>query len=206
MEQQIKVGNIYTAPFHPGKLRIIGVDEQEVFYDAELPDSSGWMLQSQLHKTLHFYRIAPAVIVQQAEVVDTLPLTEEEFNVFRPDLCLRTARTATLSWNQFPDHSVEQIKAHLLHAESTAFFDQTLNTATVYLAPYGPKGSFKKAQRIEAANGAFFEVGELVWKAQQLQQAVNSTLSEGIGIYRLGALRGVPAYYIGEVKDRAGFL
>ena len=67
-----------------------------------------------------------------------------------------------------------------------------------YLQPFGPKGGGRTSVRVKADNGTSFRWDELVWKASVLQAPFirAGASAQGVGIYRSGLNRGIPAYYL----------
>ncbi len=86
------------------------------------------------------------------------------------------------------------------------FSDDIVQADKLVLIPYGNKGGLKKGSVVTATNSKYFESAELIWKAKELQEAINNHVSNGIGLYRMGFEKGFPSYYIGEYIDSAGIV
>src|SRR3712207_8302254 len=89
--------------------------------------------------------------------------------LFRSDLPFRLGRTKSLQWTKLPFSFVEAFEQVHLAVATTV-----LECTKVVLVPYGPKGGLKKGKIVEARNGSFFSVKELLWEANAIQLAVNS--------------------------------
>jgi hypothetical protein len=79
-----------------------------------------------------------------------------------------------------------------------------LSASSVYLLPFGTGGGIKAAVRVAADNDNSFTVGELFRKAQAVQvRHLGDVLpGAGVGIYRSGLQRGLPAYYLWGAVSR----
>lgn len=200
--EKLKVGGVYKTEWDDRPFRIIGLDDVEVFYDCLWPHDNKWTFSGNFKKKCYFYRTSAPMFAEKSHSVDFIPFSEEEERMFRPDLPLRLGRTKELNWNSIAATDYPSFQAFLpsdLHA-------QRLLIDRVVLIPYGNNGGLKKGSVVEAANGAFFECGELLWKAKELQEAVNNQISAGIGLFRIGFEKGLPSYYIGQYMDSAGLL
>jgi hypothetical protein len=79
-----------------------------------------------------------------------------------------------------------------------------LNASEIYLYPFGPKGGHKAGVRVQADNGTAFTIEELIWKAAAVQAPwIGEVVPvQGVGIYRSGLQRGIPAYYLWGHESR----
>ncbi len=191
----MKLGEIYQASWHATALKIIGFDDLEVFYDAYWEHDGSWTIASNLDKKCSFYRAPRNLFNDKAELVDFKGFSEEEQNILRPDLTIRTARIKNASWTD-SSFSLPEIDFQM----------DLIKTEKIWLYPYGPKGGTKRGKIVSAENGECFGTTELISKAQDIQLNVNSNPSMGIGIYRMGIERQIPSYYIGEYIDFAGIM
>jgi hypothetical protein len=84
--------------------------------------------------------------------------------------------------------------------------DERLDARSVYLSPFGPKGSPKAGIRIDANDGIGFGVAELLWQAAKIQSQYlrDIKFTSGMGIHRSGIQGGIPSYYIWGAADRMG--
>lgn len=203
---KLKLGEIYKTEWDERPFRVIGFDAIEVFYDCLWPHDNSWTFSGNFKKKCYFYRTSAPLFISKSTLLEYTPLTIEEQNAFRPDLPIRIGRTKEISWNGFGaiDYKsfIEQIK--LLSDKS--FLNEKLPTDKIVLIPYGNKGGLKKGTVVTADNRNYFECSELIWKAKELQEAVNDQISKGIGLYRIGFEKGIPSYYIGDYTDKAGLI
>ncbi|HYH15091.1 MAG TPA: hypothetical protein VD794_07725 [Flavisolibacter sp.] len=200
--EKLKVGGVYKTEWDDRPFRVIGLDDIEVFYDCLWPHDNKWTFSGNFKKKCYFYRTSAPLFAEKSTSLDFLALTDEEERMFRPDLPLRLGRTNELNWNEIASTDYPSFQA-LLPASVQS---QQLPANQVVLIPYGNNGGFKKGTVVTAVNESFFEGSELLWKAKELQEAVNDKVSKGIGLYRIGFEKGMPSYYIGQYIDNAGLL
>jgi hypothetical protein len=203
---KLKLGGIYKTEWDEKPLRVIGFDDFEVFYDCLWPHDNSWAFSGNFKKKCYFYRISASFFISKSTLIDYVPLTIEELKVFRPDLPMRVARTRELNWNSIEIDNYNNFIEHTKTISDRFIFDEKIPSEKIVLIPFGNNGGLKKGTILSADNSNYFECVELVWKAKELQAAVNDQTSNGIGIYRIGFENELPSYYIGEYMDRAGFL
>jgi len=206
MTTKLELGGIYKTEWDERPFRLIGFDDIEVFYDCLWPHDNTWSFSGNLKKKCYIYRISSNFFAINSILTDILPLTEEEFKAFRPDLPLRLLRTKKLRWNNFDSANYDEFLSLTDDIFDNNFLSQKLQVAKIVLLPYGNKGGLKKGSVISADNSVNFSCVELIWKAKEVQEAVNSRISDGIGIYRIGFEKGLPSYYIGGYYDTAGII
>lgn len=203
---QLQLGGIYRTEWGERPYRVIGYDEIEVFYDCLwLPDNI-WTFSGNFKKKCYFYRTSAPLFFAKSKLIDIVPMAEEEFNAFRPDLPMRVCRSKELNWNKFDVSTADTFVKSVDNLYDNSFLCDKIQTEKLVLLPYGTKGGLKRGRTVTADNSKYFEGPELIWKAKELQEAVNYQISNGIGIYRIGFERGLPSYYIGEYIDSAGLL
>ncbi len=203
--QEIKLGVILEAQWDKSICRVIGFDEYEVFYDAFWEHDSSWTFSGNFKKKCFFYRTSKEAFKTKTKYIDYLPLTEIEINVFRPDLPMRICRSKELSWNNFNSSSDKEIVKKIQELHNEEFLKNIINTNELILIPSGNKGGLKKGIYIKAENQKYFDSIELILKAKKIQEEVNTEISDGIGIYRLGFEKGIPSYYIDKFKNAAEY-
>jgi len=84
-----------------------------------------------------------------------------------------------------------------------------LPTPQITLRPYGKKGTITslKSTLVSAISDRGFSCIELLWLAHNIQAPHIKTEQEnGVGIFRSGHEKKVPAYYIGGYYDAANFI
>lgn len=185
----MKPGEIYNSDFDERPFRIIGLDEHEVFYDCMWQEGQ-WTFSGNFKANSIYYRMPVIAFKTRCQQTGFQELTEEELSFFRPDLPLRFGRTRQLNWNDFdPEQNLDSGK---------------IDIQKIVLVPYGPNGGHKRGAVIDDDSG--LSIQSIIFKAKELQEAVNPKVSNGIGFYRLGTQRGIPSYAIGEFLDRAGVM
>lgn len=203
---KLKLGEIYKTEGDESTYRVIGFDEIEVFYDYLWPHNNSWTFSGHFKKKCYFYRTSVALFIDKSTPLNYIPLTIEEQKAFRPDLPIRIGRTKEFNWNAFGVDNHRSFIEEIKTLSDKSILDQKLPTYRIVLIPFGNNGGLKKGTIVTADNSNYFECAELIWKAKELQEAVNNRTSKGIGIYRIGFEKGLPSYYIGEYFDKAGLL
>lgn len=190
-----------------GKLRrIVVFDEKLVFFDTWDDASSSWDMQL-LERTAWYMGLPVPIFFQGASFVRTEPLSSEELRVHRPDLPLRLAQSQSMEWPMGVPDSLDDFVVQIGNVQEAENFRETvMNAASIYLCAFGAKGGMKPPVLITAINGKAFSTQEVLWRAAQLQAASSGTTSavEGVGIYRAGIVKKLPAYYLWGAKGRAG--
>jgi hypothetical protein len=192
----LELGAIYLIDTDDRPLRIIGLDEAEVFYDCLWGDM-GWSFASNFRRKVYFYRMSAKIFAKRTKKIDFKQLTNEELNAFRPDLPLTFIQTKKLSWNDFKIQNYVEFINWMKHEFNEDLNQIILKTNKITLIPRGNKGGLKKGIIITADNADHFTTSELIWKAKEIQESVNTEISNGIRIYRAGFEKGIPSYFIG---------
>ncbi len=199
MTDKLTLGGIYKTNWDNSIARIIGLDHFEIFYDAYRPNDNSWTFSGNFNRKCYLYRTSRRVFEEKSVQLDILPLTDEEQQIFRPDLPMRIGRSKAISWNNFKISDLRELPDH-------DFLQQILDANKVVLIPYGYKGGLKKGTIVTADNRSHITCEELIWKAKKLQESVNNEISRGIGIYRIGFESRLPSFYIGQYIDSAGIM
>jgi hypothetical protein len=191
----MKLGEIYKANWDGSVMRVIGFDEHEVLYDGYWEHDNSWTFASNLKKKCSFYRTSRNIFDEKAKLIDFKELTNEEYDIFRPDLAIRTCRIKNASWSD-SDFNLEGIDSNF----------ELIKSGQIWLFPSGTNGSLKKGEIVKSSNNKEIGVSELLKSAKRIQESVNPRKSNGIGIYRTGIYKQIPSYYIGEFIDLAGIM
>ena len=202
----LKLGGIYKTEWDDRPYRVIGFDKIEVFYDCLWPHDNSWTFSGNFNRKCYFYRTSSKLFAEKSTLLEVLPLSDEEQIVFRSDLPHRICRTKELCWNDFTQSTYKNFKLKAIETLDKSFLGQKLLTDKIILIPCGNQGGLKKGTVLTANNSTYFECTELIWKAKELQEAVNTEISNGIGIYRMGFQQRLPSFKIGEYIDAAGLL
>ena len=201
-QEMLKLGGIYKASFYDefdhiepkeSTIRIIGLDQNEVFYDALLSDNK-WTFSGNLKRKSYFYRMPVEYFSSKAKQIDFKELTTDEQKCFRPDLPMRFGRTKTVDWKNISENGIESLPTNIAN--------QQINTYKIMLVPHGPKGGIKKSVLVEGK--ANLKASEIVRAAINIQKPIEGQENKGIGFFRLGFEKGLPSYYIGNYIDKAG--
>lgn len=202
--EKLQLGQMYRTEWDERPYRVIGFDDTEIFYDCLWPHDNSWAFSGNFKKKCYFYRMPVPLFIAKATLIDFTPLTIEEQNFFRPDLPLRLCRTKEFHWNAFESDHYHSFKKDTTELSDKSFLNQKLMADKIVLIPLGNNGGLKKGTTVTADNLNYFECSELIWKAKEIQEAVNHQVSAGIGLYRIGFEKGLPSYYIGEFLDKTG--
>lgn len=179
--------------------RVLLHDAGVVMYDARQSHVDNWAmakLSDLKTKQISYFVVPDDTLIQKATYLRTEPLTAEENAIHRPDLPFCLAQWAGLNWPAQAPSSAAEMAARLSSAGTARM--TTLDAPEIYLYPFGPHGGRKAGVRVRAENGTAFPLEELIWRAATIQAKLltGATPTEGIGIYREGLQRGIPAYYL----------
>lgn len=198
----LKVGGIYKALFYneydhidavEETVRIIGLDKNEVFYDA-LWSENKWTFSGNLKRKSSFYRMPVTYFSSKAKQIDYKELSEEEHKCFRPDLPMRFGRSKTVDWKEIDEKGIKCLPSDIANQE--------VDSNKIMLVPHGPKGGIKKSVLVEGKTN--LTVSEIVKTAIDIQKPIEGQENNGIGFFRFGFEKGLPSYYIGNYIDKAG--
>jgi hypothetical protein len=201
---QLHSGAVFQTPWNDRPIRIIAFDERQVMYDSWWPHLPGWGINS-LSRTVSYFRLPTALLFSKAEYVRTEEYSDAELLVHRPDLPFAFASTTRLEWPTNAPDTAEEFPGNAFQFPADGSCEpQTLDTPKIYLGPFGPKGSCRPGILLEAENGRFFTVEEILWQAAKLQAQFlrDVKATAGVGIYRSGIQRKLPSYYVWGSKSR----
>jgi hypothetical protein len=185
---KIEPGAVFRFPYDDRPNRVLFHDSDVVMYDAWWPHLDSWGLadlKAIKRKRISYYITTVSTVLEKATYLRSDPLSAGERAVHRPDLPFAAVQDPVISWS----------------SENTARLTGTrsqLNTSRIYLEPFGPRGATKAGVRVVADNGSSFTAEELFRKAQVAQARHLSDVMpvSGVGIYRSGLQRGLPAFYL----------
>jgi hypothetical protein len=185
---KIEPGAVFRFPHDDRPNRVLFHDSDVVMYDAWWPHLDSWGLadlKAIKRKRISYYITTVSTVLEKATYLRSDPLSAGERAVHRPDLPFAAVQDPVISWS----------------SENTARLTGTrsqLNTSRIYLEPFGPRGATKAGVRVVADNGSSFTAEELFRKAQVAQARHLSDVMpvSGVGIYRSGLQRGLPAFYL----------
>lgn len=195
---EIEIGGVYSSAFSDAPIRVIGLDDKELFYDTFMRHANAWGLTGNLSRRWSFSRTPLAPFAASAVTTDHLPLSEEERAVLRPDLPLRLGRNASASWHALRPGAIGEMLGNAAQS--------ILPARKLLLQPYGKKGGRLKCVPIQSESESGFTLLEVFRLATEIQNTAHTHPSRGIGIYRLGFEKRTPSYYIGEYLDEHGYL
>jgi hypothetical protein len=203
----VQVGAVFRWSHDDRPSRVLVHDRDVVMYDAWWPHLGNWGLadvQLLRKKRIGYYVALTATLAEHASYVRLDPLTDHEAAIHRPDLPFAIGQCVAISWpSEVPGTAAEFAEDW----RAAGCPDGGMVRAPdVYLYPFGPDGEVWAAAgaRVQAANGTVFPVEELLFKAAAVQAPFISGTAptQGIGIYRDGLYRGIPAYYLGGFESR----
>jgi hypothetical protein len=203
----IAVGSVLQTDWDSRLHRVLVMDHIEVLYDVYWPHTNEWGF-SNPDGDGQYYRIRTGVLQSKSTAVRAEPLTDVERAIHRPDLPLRLLRSPSMQWSNNQYHGIEHFVAtHQAEIERLSIpdGDVALDAPQVFLTPFAPNGRPKRDVKIQALNKRNFSSIELLWRAYETQAPHQRKSANGIGIYRAGFKKRVPAFYLWGSDDRAGF-
>ena len=211
MDREIKLiaGGVYQTYFSDTPSRVIAFDEIEVFYDAYWPTLDKWAFSSNLKSKGYYYRTLPRIFLKDVTFLREQPLTIDELKTFRPDLPFRLSRNKQMNWTDELIPNLEDYKDYAKRFSLDNFTQIVLPTKQITLRPFGKKGTITslKSTLVSSISDEGFSCIELLWLAHNIQAPHIKTEQEnGVGIFRSGHEKKVPAYYIGGYYDAANFI
>lgn len=204
-EAAIRIGAIYQLKPTRELIRIIAHDANEVMYDSWCAETSSWEIAS-LKRTVWYLRLPTTLLLRDGVYIRTEEYTPSETQIHRPDLPFSFAQSTLLEWAPSCPPSLEEFSRDLLKSVGTVeYLPKSLAAPAIYISPFGPKGSVKAAVLVESLNGISFTAPELLWQSGKLQAKYirDIPVTTGVGIYRGGIHRQLPAYYIWGANNRA---
>ena len=110
-------------------------------------------------------------------------------------------------WTHKMFPSIEAFKEYIKKLGFDISNKIVLPAAKITLRPFGPKGGAVKSSLVSSLNDKGFSCVELLWLAHNLQAPhLREEQTRGVGIFRTGHEKNVPAYYIGGYYDAADFI
>jgi len=206
-ETKLIIGGIYQTYFSDKPSRVIAFDDIEVFYDAYWPTLDKWTFSSNLKSKGYYYRTLPRIFLKDVTFLREQPLTNDEFKTFRPDLPFRLCRNKQMVWADKPFPNLKEFSVFAAKAGCDISNKIVLPINKITLRPFGPKGGAVKSSLVSSINDKGFSCVELLWLAYNLQVPyLREEQKPGVGIFRSGHEKNVPAYYIGSYYDAADFI
>jgi hypothetical protein len=195
------LGGVYLTKWDERPFRVLAFDDFQVYYDCFWPTLGTWTFGN-IQRKGYYYSMTPQRFLEDSKFVRQQPLTAPEFQIFRPDLPLRMCCNKFLSWT---DQAFLELEKYIQYIKSRdVIFDDTivLPITEIVLHPYGPQSGAVKPSVITSRNKEGFNCLELLWNAHNIQSVhIRDTQKIGVGIFRLGHEKKMPAYYIGNYYD-----
>ena len=204
--EKIFIGSVLQLNWDLRPIRIIGLDEFEIFYEIWLDEIKKWSFSS-LNENYNFYRTSLKIAIENTTFLRCDPLSKNELSNYRPDLPLRFARSCKLNWisEKFTIiHLYEKISKSISPEFVESILGKNIFADSIALIPFGPKGAIKKEIVIYPSNNSRFSQFEILWQAQNIQASISNKEIKGVGLYRAGLIKGTPSYYLWGCHDRAG--
>lgn len=202
---QVELGAVLQWAHDDRPFRVVAYSHDVVMYDSWWPHLCNWGLASLgevKKRRVNYYVATAATVLEKATFVRSEPLTEAEISLHRPGLPFAAVQCQVLSW---PAEAPGSARAFARSWRSAGGPEtEELGASEVYLFPFGPKGGERAGVRVKADNGTSFSWDELAWKASVVQAPFvrAGASAQGVGIYRSGLNRGVPAYYLWGSQSR----
>jgi len=196
---RVEVGAVLQWPHDDRPFRLLAYDSAVAMYDTWWPHLGNWGLANLgavKKRRVNYYVVTASTVVERATFVRSEPLTEAEISLHRPDLPFAAMQCQALSW---PAEAWGTAEASARDWRSAGCPEaEALGASEVYLLPFGPRGGERAGVRVKADNGTSFSWDELLWKASVVQAPFvrAGASAQGVGIYRSGLNRGIPAYYL----------
>jgi hypothetical protein len=195
------VGTVFEFDHDERPKRVLMHDAEVVMYDGWRPHLDSWSLgdlRAVRRKGIHYYVTTVDVVIEKARYLRADPLTTDEVDLHRPDLPFAIAQCPSLSWSAETNEAVTTMAERWAASLGLDASKALLKAPEIYLYPFGPGGGEKTGIRVEAENGSAFTIPELLQKAAAIQApwASSPPHVQGVGIYRAGLNRGIPAYYL----------
>lgn len=198
---KLQIGDICKLNQSNQKIKIIGFDDKELFYDCYWEHNKSWAFSSNLKKKGFFYRMNTKDSVNKVTKEGFEKLTEEQFNVLRPDLPLRIGRFKEVNWKEEVFESIDLFNKHFKERKEDHTIE-FLDCEQIWLYSINTDNKLKKEILIESDDKKI-SIDDILFKANKIM-TTKSNKFEGIGVYRLGIEKGIPSYYIGGYKDMMG--
>ena len=200
-------GGVYKTILSEDPVRVLAFDNFQVFYDAYWRSLAKWDLSSRLRRRGAYHRTSPRIFLKNATFLREQPLTEEEFNVFRPDLSFSLCRNKNISWTDKTFQTIDEYKRYVSDFNVDISNKIVLPVPSITLEPFGVKGRVTslKSTLVSSKSSSGFTAIELLWQANNIQaEHAKHIVEKGVGIYRSGHEKKVPSYYIWYYYDMAG--
>jgi len=205
MEQisNLILGGVYQTKWDERPFRILAFDDIELFYDCYWPSIDKWTFGN-LNSKGYYYRMSPERFLNSGKLLREQPLTQKELETFRPYLPFRICRNKNIAWTDQQYSDVETYKNAIKDSGIDTSDKIVLPVSQIVLHPFGPKSGAVKPTTINSSNQEGFTTSELLWNAQNIQSIhLREKQKNGVGIFRLGHEKKMPAYYIGGYNDKA---
>lgn len=200
------LGALYQTKLDARPFRVLAFDEFEVFYDCYWPSLERWTFGN-LRSRGYYYRTTTVRFLDGATFLHESPLSDKEFQTFRPDLPFRICRNKKINWTDIPYPKIKDYKQMLHDLGIDLLEDVILPTHQIVLHPFGPKRGAVKPLLLESESAVGFTCLDLLWKAHNAQAPyIRQFVEGGIGIHRLGHEKKMPAYYIGHFISNGGII
>lgn len=193
----LKTGSILKFKKDGELVKVIGFDDVEVFYDSLSYDGT-WMFAN-LKRAMTYYRLPTDFFIENTELLDVNVLSDEEKQVFRPDLPFRFFRDKNLSWREV------YTNAEKGNTSIPSFSFKDLDIDKIYINSCMKSGRFSKSILINTKEQPDIEILKIISKAQvEALKPKNDTI--GVGIFRCGSTKKIPSFYLWGYIDQAEYL
>lgn len=190
---KIEPGVVFQFPHDDRPNRVLLHEHDVVMYDTWCPHLDRWGLadlDAIKRQRISYYVTTVFTLLEQATYLRSERLSADERMVHRPDLPFVAAQDMASTW--------------VGNTGGLAETGSELKASAIYLLLFGPCGGTKAGVRVTVDNGSSFTAEELFRKAQaaQAQHLGEAIPAAGVGIYRSGLQRGLPAFYLWGAVSR----
>jgi hypothetical protein len=176
--------------------RVIALDDQEVFYDGFWLAIQKWTFGTERRKC-YYYRHYADRFFRESDHVRYQPLTQEEHDLFRPDLPMRLLRSTAVTWGFAGNVRRTEFERRARASGLDLDKMETLAVSKVVLIA-SPLQASGRGVVCDAENKIAFSPGELLWHADRVQMTRGRVKRPGIGLFRLGHQNGgIPSFLVG---------
>lgn len=181
-------------------VRVLLVSENLIMVDSRWDDESDWWFNKSYKSSFTFSKIPLYIFENYGKFLRNETIKSELLDALYFNLPIIVGRIKELSWTDKVFNDRCALKDFIKDYDVVSGKVENLYVKSIFLTPYTKNRVLKKPIKIEADNGKFFPIDELLWKAKILLSEVNKESSNGLGIFRTGVKSKIPEYYIGDYQ------
>jgi hypothetical protein len=200
--QWLRPGAVYREPVDPDRpKRVLSCDSELVLYDSWLPHADQWImspLQGLDRFTCRYYATLTDRLLDRVAFSGMEPMTSAEMAIHQPGLPVSMLRLEAFNWDS---HSYSAQARECTHDDLAL----RLPVQEIVLHPFGPKGALSKSLSIRAPDAGGLRGEEILGAALRAQADKYQgppPEGSGLGLFRLGLVKGRPSYYLWSSAGR----